>query len=76
VRLIGGTDFFSEFNDVWVSTDGVAWKRVVRHAPFSPRYNATLTLTDDGNERTADFNIVVIDTPIDTGVNIDWSLFQ
>lgn len=25
-------------NDVWKSSDGITWTRVVEHAPFSPRY--------------------------------------
>ncbi len=40
--LIGGLYFdknsdIKDKNDVWVSSDGTNWKRVVKHAQFSPR---------------------------------------
>ena len=28
---------FTTFNDVWCSTDGATWNRVLEHAPWSPR---------------------------------------
>lgn len=28
---------FTTFNDVWRSTDGIAWERVLEHAPWKPR---------------------------------------
>ena len=32
-----GYEKFTAFNDVWCSADGVAWERVLEHAPWSPR---------------------------------------
>ena len=32
-----GYEKYTTFNDVWCSADGVAWKRVLEHAPWTPR---------------------------------------
>ncbi|HEV7358039.1 MAG TPA: kelch repeat-containing protein [Steroidobacteraceae bacterium] len=38
---IGVTQIGSAMNDVWVSTDGIAWTQTTAAAPFSPRYEHT-----------------------------------
>jgi len=39
--LIGGVNYFSRktFNDVWSSSDGVAWRKEVAKAPWSSRWD-------------------------------------
>lgn len=37
IWLLGGYDGTTESNAVWRSEDGLAWERVLEHAPWSPR---------------------------------------
>lgn len=44
--VMGGT-WYSTYNDVWRSADGVEWSRVVEEAPWSPRSNFGMVATHD-----------------------------
>jgi hypothetical protein len=37
IWVIGGNDGFSDYNDVWLSNDGVNWTCAKESAPWSPR---------------------------------------
>ena len=37
IWLLGGYDGKNYYNDIWNSTDGVRWRKVVEHAGWSPR---------------------------------------
>jgi len=38
----------AEYNDVWKTSDGIHWKQVLQHAPWSPRTHFSIT-TYNGN---------------------------
>lgn len=44
--IIGGPPQRLYFNDVWSSTDGATWRKVLDHAPWSPRAGGAVTVKD------------------------------
>lgn len=44
IWLLGGYDGRQYHNDVWNSSDGVHWTRVVKNAPWSPRNAGVVTI--------------------------------
>ena len=44
--VVGGQGTSSRLNDVWSSSDGIAWKQELAHAPFSARNAHTVTAFD------------------------------
>jgi hypothetical protein len=47
--MIGGVNYFDRktFNDVWSSSDGIAWKREVKNAPWHSRWDHDVTVFKD-----------------------------
>jgi hypothetical protein len=42
IWLLGGYDGKNYYNDVWNSSDGITWTRVIEHAAWSPRTSGQL----------------------------------